>query len=319
MTDTALESSEKISPQEGYGKISGTFISTCDKFLGRLQTSIEALGPTGSPPSLTDGFLTQFLAEADSFSSACCRELATMIRASSTQPEVRDTSEPVLAKLIRNRCFDRMDSVLLNYVNLLDRLNINLSQARTRLGDSKIRDMLSIQASSSQASSGEAGATLAAGPKGKSAAVLKLLEYLEELDKLPHELLDYGALKLFPAEADLRLESEFLLNAQDGIQVTYQGALSALDRFEEVKRKRWEDQRMAETANVKEAAMNSLLNTNAKKTGYGSLVVGGVCAVLVWVAASSGITHKYVLIGEGVVALIGVIFFFRGIASLTKQ
>ena len=319
MTDTASESPEKISTQEGYGKICGTFISTCDKFLGRLQTSIEALGPAGSPPSLTDEFLTQFLVESDSFSSACCRELATMIRASSTQPEVRDTSEPVLAKLIRNRCFDRIDSVLLNYLNLLERLNINLSPVRPRLGDSKIRDILSLPASGSQPSSGGAGEKLAVGAKGKSAAILKVLEYLEELDKLPHDLLDYGALKLFPAEADFRLESEFVLKAQDGIQVTYQGVLSALDRFEEVKRKRWEDQRTAETAHVKEAAMNSLLNTNATKTGYGSLVVGGVCAVLVWVAFSSGIVHKYVMIGEGVVALTGVIFFFRGIASLTKS
>jgi len=49
------------------------------------------------------------------------------------------------------------------------------------------------------------------------------------------------------------------------------------------------------------------------------MAIGGICAILVWVVFSSGLTHPYVLGGAGLVALVGMFFFFRGILNLTKQ
>jgi hypothetical protein len=317
MAETSSGEAGIMLPQLGYGTMAGIITSALEKFLGWFQVSMKMIMQSGAAPSLSHEFQTQFLAEADNFSSLCCREFATMIKNSSSQPEVRDTSEPVLARLIRNRCFEALDTSLLEYVEILERSHINLGQIREKLGDSKVRDSLARKASNNQGTSDADGASLV--QKRKMTAVLKILEYLEQFEKLAEELLDYGAHKLFGAEADFSMQKSFLFSIQDNIQAKYQGAMTALEGFEEVKRKRWEDQRTAETAAVKEAALTSMLYASNKKSSLGYMIAGGVCALLVWVASSSGITHPYVLIATGLVAVVGVFFFFKGIANLTKH
>jgi hypothetical protein len=317
MTETASGSAGKMVPQMGYGTMAGLVTSAFEKFLGWFQVSIKMSVQSGAAPSLSHEFQTQFLAEADNFSSLCCREFAAMIKSSSSQPEVRDTSEPVLARLIRNRCFEAVDTTLLEYIEILERSHINLGAVKDKLGDSKIRDSLSRKPSSSPDAGDTDGSSL--GQRRKTTAVLKILEYLEQFERLAEELLDYGALKLFGAEADFGMQKSFLMSVQDNIQGKYQGAMTALESFEEVKKKRWEDQRAAETAAVKEAALTSMMYAKTKKSSLGYLISGGVCALLVWLASTSGITHPYLLIGTGLVAVVGVFFFFKGVANLTKH
>ncbi|MBM3831720.1 MAG: hypothetical protein FJ403_00290 [Verrucomicrobia bacterium] len=264
MSDTSLG---KASPHMGYGSMAGIIIAASERFLGWFQMSIQSSVAKGASASLPDDFLSQFLVEADAFATSCCRELATMLRETSTQAELRETSEPVLAKLIRNRCLDALDSILVGYVEVLMELRINLGGVQERLGDSRVRDALAHPA---PVNLDQGEQRTASARRGRTGAVLKILEYIDAFDSLPRELLDYGGVKLFGAEADFNMQKDFVLSIQDGIQPKYQAALGSLEGFEEIKKKRWEDQRSAESAVVKEAAMNALMAGQTKRSSLGS-------------------------------------------------
>ena len=91
----------KSTPQLVCGSFAGILISESERFLdsavGFLRTRAD---------SSANQDLIPFLALADSFSVACCTRIAAELKENSTQAEVRDTAEPVMARLIRNRCFD---------------------------------------------------------------------------------------------------------------------------------------------------------------------------------------------------------------------
>jgi hypothetical protein len=311
MAEPSAAASTKCTPQLGFGAISGITLSTCDKFLQAFQSSM-----TGSPPSITNDFLAGFLLSADSFSSQCCEKFAAMLRQSSTQPEVRETTEPILTRLIRNRCFEALDSTLLDYTRIVEQSGISLKPKLGQLADSRLRDAARDTAGLMGGPDGPQKTLLP--QEGKAAALVKILEYLRGLDNLPHELLDYGAIKLFGGDVDYLQQNGFLQNMRDGIHERLNACISTVESLDLVKQKLWEEQRAAETAAIKAAVMSSVQSSSTKKGALGAFAFGVLCTGPVWFAATTGAHNTYVVGGAVVSGVAAIVFVFVGIARLTR-
>lgn len=279
-----------------------------EKFLQGFQNTVG-----GAQVSITEELLTNFLQNADAFASQCCEKLASMLRQSSSQPEVRETTEPVLSRLVRNRCFESLDLILLDYVRLLQQFGVDLKLKAGQLADSRLRE----------AAKEITPANPAAGPKiltqeGKARALVRMRDYLRGVDQLPQELLDYGAIKLFGGDVDYVLQKRYQQNIKEGIQERLGACLGVLESFDVLKQKMWEEQRAAETAAITAAAMASVQGSVKRKGGFGSLIIGLACTGPVWFISTTGAKSPY-LVGAAVLSgIVAIVFLYLGICRLAK-
>jgi len=117
--------------------MAGIITAEADKFLQAVLSGARTIDAKNIP----DDFLVRFAQFADGFTVACCDKFASFLKEASIHAEVRGTSEPVLARLVRNRCFESMDVLLSDYVELLRTAKIDISSAARQLANSRVRDL----------------------------------------------------------------------------------------------------------------------------------------------------------------------------------
>ena len=202
-----------------------------------VKASMEELlvpfqAASDAPESLrnmnTDDFFRAFLVYADKFTGECCRELSKIFRQVSLTPEVRGTPTLELAKKIRQTVFEKLDMVLVSYVDSLKQINLDLGGVVQGLSDSSVLAEALKGAAIGRVAGGfgdtgkvfgTVGAIAAAGKEAekqqallalrqklmdeaRSLAFSKIIDYLKEVELLPENLLDYGCAKCFGGEID---------------------------------------------------------------------------------------------------------------------
>jgi hypothetical protein len=317
MSEPNPASGEKMSRQTCYGSIVGSYIPAADSLFSSFLQSIRSQ-KTGS---INDQALRQFLISADAFSHKCSEAMATLLHESSNQREIRETSETVLLRLVRNRCFEGLDTILAEYARLLMILGLDLRQVHGQIGDSRVRDEIApfagVKGASAEVSDEIAGRRI--GPhKARDLAAIRISDYFNALENLPRELLDYGATKLLGGESDYDQQMGFLFNISDALKEKHDEVSAIVENFDAVKQKRWDEQRATDLAAIKEAARNSLMKSADRRTGFGSLAIGIICGLLDWGAFASGTTNLYVVISAIGVGAIGIFFLYRGIMQLVR-
>lgn len=311
MPEPSPAPSTKCSPQAGFGAIAGITVSTTEKFLQGFQNTVG-----GAQVSITEELLTNFLQNADAFASQCCEKLASMLRQSSSQPEVRETTEPVLSRLVRNRCFESLDLILLDYVRLLQQFGVDLKQKASQLADSRLREAAK-EVTPSNPAAGTAGPKILT-QEGKARALVRMRDYLRGVDQLPQELLDYGAIKLFGGDVDYVLQKRYQQNIKEGIQERLGACLGVLASFDVLKQKMWEEQRAAETAAITAAAMVSVQSNVKRKGGFGSLIIGIACTGPAWFISATGARSPSLIAAAVLSGIVAIVFLYLGICRLAK-
>lgn len=310
----AASSAEKITPQVGYGSMAGIITSETDKLLQTFLGSARTINDKNVP----DDFLLRFAQSADSFTVACCDRFAGFLKESSLHSEVRGTSEAVLSRLIRNRCFEGTDMILSDYLELLRSANIDLSIAVRQLSDSRVRDLFS-QPGANLGSAGEGEQRRLLAPQAaRASALIKILAYLGSFASMAREFLDYGASKLFGGDLDFSMQERFLQTIADSIHEKASSAMAILEGLELVKQRKWEQQRAAESATIKAVAMMANQSQIKRKSGVSSLVISGVCLAPIWLLFQLGFMNRYIIGLAAALGLTSIIFLFRGIMNLTK-
>lgn len=298
----------------GYGSMAGIITTETDKLLQSLLGSARTVDGKNVP----DDFLLRFAQFADGFTVACCDRFASFLKEASTHGEVRATSEAVLARLVRNRCFENMDVLLSDYLDLLRTAKIDITAVVRQLANSRVRDVFSALGADLGVPGENEQRKLLLPQAARAAALVKILDYLGAFPSLVQEFLDYGASKLFGGDVDFSMQERFLRTIQDGVHEKMITTTSLLGAMELVKQRKWERQRAAESATIKAVAMMASQSHVKRKTGMSSLVFCVVCLAPIWPLFQLGITNRYI-IGLAVLLCLGaIIFLFRGIIHLTK-
>jgi hypothetical protein len=301
-----------------YGTIAGDYVPAADAFLNSCLNSLKSQ----KPGSITDQGLRQFFLAAESLAQKCSQSMAALLHEHSNQREIRETSEPVLVRLVRNRCFEGADNLLIEFARMFLALGIDLRSIHGQLGDSRLRDEVAIMAGL-KGGSDESAAEIAmakrmGSQKARDHAAMRLLDYMNALENLPREILDYGSTKVFGGEPDYSLQTGYLMNITDALRDKSAEALSLVENLDAIKQRRWDEQRAADLFAIKEAARASLLKSEDRRTGFGSLAIGIVCGLLDWGVFAIGINNQYVIISAIVVGAVGIFFLYRGLMQLVR-
>lgn len=147
---------------------------------------------------------------------------------------------------------------------------------------------------------------------------MKILDYLNAFPGLVQEFLDYGASKLFGGDVDFSMQERFLRTILDGAREKMMSATTLLEGLEQVKQRKWEQERSAESATIRAVAMMASQSEVKRKSGVSSLVICLICLAPIWPLFQLGFVNRYVIGVVAVLALAGVIFLFRAIIRLTK-
>ncbi|MBI4661813.1 MAG: hypothetical protein HY735_23580 [Verrucomicrobia bacterium] len=294
--------------------MSGIITSECEKFLQAFLSSARTLDGKTFP----DDFMLRFVQYADSFTVGCCDRFSAFLREASITAEIRGTSEGVLSRLVRNRCFEATDVLLADYVDLLKQGGINVGQLVPQLSDSRVRDLVSQSSQVSAAVNGEGRKNLSVPQVARGLALLKILDFFTAFNSLIHEFLDYGGSKLFGGDVDFMMQERFLSTIRDSIHEKLTNAIAIVEGFELVKQRKWEHQRAAESATIKAVTMMASQAQVKRKSGISSLVIAVVCGAPIWFLFNLGIMNRYVIGLIAALSLAAVFFLFRGIIHLTK-
>jgi len=322
MSETVTPATERGKPpptrlgaKASYAPIVGIIVSEMERFLEQFVNFAKM----EAPASVSDEFLKKFLVAADAFSAKCSVKLANLLRESSTQTDIRGTPERVLMGLVRNRCFAGPDATLIAFVGQLKQMNLNLEQSISALSDSEVRTAAAVP----KGGAAPGAATESAGPasarEAKLAALFSMVEYFRHVEDACLQLLDYGAAKLYGADADFEEQERHEQNIQDVARTKIGAALALLEGFEEIKRKIWEEQRAAESATIKAVALSALQKTTKRKSGTVWMVAGLVCLAPVGFAASFQLTNPYVIGTTILLAVVGIGLILRGLTNLFRS
>lgn len=257
--------------------------------------------------------LVSFLTLADRFSNDCCERCAAMLREMSSKLDVRETSEGMLTRLIRNRCFETLDTVLEGYIAFLAQMNLDLTQTLSTLTDSRLRD-LARQYGSNWVMQTRYKLPTAA----KAAALLKILEYLQALDQLPYDLFDYGTSKL-SSEADFDLPHSYLTTIRAALHEKMSAAVGLIEGMEMVRQRKWDQQRAAEDATLYAITSIASFKKEKAKGGAGALLLGALCSAPIWWISTLKEQNLYTGLGAAVSAILAMFFFYRSIIIFIKR
>ena len=314
-TERGKPPATRLGAKVSYAPIVGIIVSEMERFLEQFVNFAKM----EAPASVSDEFLRKFLVSADAFSAKCSVRLASLLRESSTQSDIRGTPERVLMGLVRNRCFAGPDASLIAFVGQLKQMNLNLEQSISALSDSEVRTAASVPKSSATSGAATESGGPASAREAKMAALFSMVEYFRQVEDSGLQLLDYGAAKLYGADADFEEQKRHERNIQDVARTKIGATLVLLEGFEEIKRKIWEDQRAAETATIKAVALSALQKTTKRKSGTAWLVAGLACLAPVGIAASFQLTNPYVIGTTVLVAVVGVGLILRGLTNLFRS
>ena len=310
--ENVVQQTDKITPQIAFGSMAGIMTSESDKFLQAFLSGARTL----DAKNIQDDFLTRFVQHADNFTVSCCERFAAFLKEFSMQGDVRATSEAVLSRLVRNRCFEAMDVLLSDYLDLLKRANINISQPVGQLAESRVRDCFSLPGAAD--SSQDEQRKLLAPQAARAAALVKILDYFAAFGPLAREFLDYGASKLFGGDVDFTLQERFLRTITDAVQEKLRNAVGTLEGLDLVKQRKWDQQRAAESATIRAVAMMAGQSQVKRKSGMSSIVIAVFCLPPIWLVFQLGAVNRYTIGAAIVFGLVAILFFFRGIIHLTK-
>lgn len=184
-----------------------------------------------------ESFLLDFLEHADKFAQRCSIGFAELVRQYSDIPEIRSTPTNLLSKEVRSIAFERLDSILCEFVDALRSAAIDIGYLEKELQSTGVLSSALVGAALGQAAGGygEDGKNLgmfsgfmaavnAAAQRSqiqeqqiamvkdaRALAYAKISEYLEQARGLPDVLMDVGCAKCFGAKVDLAIQKKVLL------------------------------------------------------------------------------------------------------------
>jgi hypothetical protein len=208
-------------------------------------------------------FFQKFLIHADRFTATCCDQYAAIMRQCAVVSEVKGTPTLALAKEIRSQVFESLDSILIGYIQNLQKIGIDLSIASSELRANSLIDAAMKGAAVGQIAGGFGGsgkavgafnALLQAGAEAERrlalmqqrAALLKQAEsmalpqiaaYLEQVTKLPERLLDFGCARAFGGQVLLERQRVALQGVMDAIVAELKHAVDITLALPEAERK----------------------------------------------------------------------------------
>jgi hypothetical protein len=217
-------------------------------------------------------FFQKFLVYADKFSDLCCQNYAKVMRQCALIGEVKGTPTIALAKEIRQQVFEPLDGLLVSYIQILNKLGLDLSQVSAELSGTSITDAALRGAAVGQVAGGfgSSGKTLGglnaliqAGVEAEKKLALlqqraellrqaesitfpKIVEYLKAVADLPERLVDYGCARCFGGEVSLQRQQAALEGVQEAIERELAPALSLTLGLPEAQ-KRVEQRRLEES------------------------------------------------------------------------
>ncbi len=245
----------------------------------------QFLQPLQSPPDadyvvklmMQDDFFPRFTAMANGFADNCCQKLVRIIHVSSRIDAVRQTPTPELAKRIRDASFKPLDAILAGYYGAAKKVEVitdNIRKIRNELAQPG-RSRPSANAASSADGSGgssEAWATeeeLARQHErliqAKSAAYLRMMEYLKHLLELPDPLLSYGCDKCFAGEVNFELELEQVGMVKTTVRNRQINAIETLKRVLVLTKTDLEEEKAFIAANIEQEHLHEALERMLEK------------------------------------------------------
>jgi hypothetical protein len=292
---------------EVHGRMAAEVSKPIEAFLKSLHSTFSA-----NSNSITPTLLVGFLTSADRLSHQCSLNLAWYILENSKLPDMRGVSEGTLVRLVRSRCFERLDEILECYVAYLAQLNIDLRDSIKTLSDSQLRDRLS----GVEMSSSEPVKRFKLPTASKEAALLKLLEYLNNLDPLLDVLFEYGSRKIGGVDGDTT-------EISTALRATHQELLgkciSLIEELDMIKRRLWEQESASESAIINAVANIASSKEAKRKTGLGALFFGILFVLPVWFIATSGTSELYAGMLAAISALIGGGFLLRAVITIAAR
>ena len=309
-----------------------------------LVTFKYTINPEGTLRGLSRvEFFQKYVAQAAQLSVKPSKELAAIFRSHSSQADVRVADLDALAKAIRDSCFAELDGLLLNSVALLEGAGIDLSGSLDVFRDSplpkaapKVLANPPPPEASPDPSRDPDGAPIAFGPfgsapeivpppknqgqtksQGQALALLKMVDYLRALKRLPAALLDYGSAQCFGGDADAGLHKKVLLNIQGLIEPKLNESIELILSVASVETRELERLKEAQLTRVNAGQELKARKAWREAQGIGFLAFSGICLFPGWVAVLSGSltgTLKALVIFTGI---IGCFSFFWGITQMT--
>lgn len=209
-------STETVNHPETYLAIANLIKSAVDQIVLPFDQATNEFSRT--PEFNANAFFRQFFIYADKFTDQCCQELANLLRKHSVLAEVRGSPTINIAKQIREGVFGRLDAVLAEYVKIIKNVQIELDNVSAT--GSAIHGAAVGRVIAGFGKSGDKGAFYGALLGAASAAdqktkleidVLKtgfaqITKYLEEVTRIPGNLIDYTSAKLFGDRVNFELQ-----------------------------------------------------------------------------------------------------------------
>lgn len=314
-----------------------------------VRASVEELlipfnAPPGSQEILrnltTDEFFQKFLVYADRFTEKCCQDLGKIFRQASALPELRGTPTLQLAKQIREVTFERLDRILVSYLETLQTIHLDLREAATALSESSMLGAAMKAAAIGQVAGGfgdggkllgVVGALAAAGKEAakqqalmeerkrleveaKHLAFANVIEYLKAVESMPENLLDYGCSRCFGGAVDFKQQTLAVEKIQTAINERLRISLEFAVQMQERDRAALAE---AERLAALEAAKKEQETKRSSNLGCGILViVVGVIFLGVSVEEALGNGTEAGIAGPGI---LGAVLLVLGIMAIKRR
>lgn len=294
--------------QQAFGSLAGAVVGAMESFFRSFRFAVK-----GIDQAVTPEILLNLLVVADQFSNDASDRLSGVIREHSPDSGLRDSSDGTLARLVRARCFETLDTLLIQYVDTLSAMEIDLKPMLNRLGKSVVREYVE------DLCAGTASKRFRLPGSGKAVALVGFSNYLQELARLPHSLLDYGGAKLFSANVDVEMQGRYLRTIEASVHESLQATVGLIEGLEMVKTKRWEQESARESATIGAVAAIASMKQDTQKTSWGYLLAGlALSAPLGWVVATQS-THPYVLGGAVSAACVSAFLVYKSFVSFIRS
>jgi hypothetical protein len=300
---------------DGYKLIASSITSAVSNLLAPFRLAAALIGE--SPKSFDEiQFFTGFLQYSSSFTEEICVSLAKGIRQLSSVPEVRGTPTTSLARRIRLESFEKLDSVLNQYAQVLNILGVEYS--RSSVSGSAITGAVvgKILGGSEEGSNefavlgglvgaiGEFSSKAVIKSHAELAAYVAIRQYLDLVAAMPESLLDSGSTLIYGGNVDFNRQAAALASIQDSISRKVRSCSEMAGLMPQVK--------ASQTKALREGPVA------ASMVILSSMCVLGLGIIILSFAIQRDFDISFLLIGLGFLS-VAVFFFVLGLRAIRTR
>jgi hypothetical protein len=289
-------------------ELAAVITKTTQHFLKKVHTNVVAVQENISPE-----FLVNFIEIADRFSHSTSQNVAWILLQHSKVDEVRRMSEGALIGLIRGRCFESLDSILLNNLNLLAQQKVDIRGLVKSLSDSRLRTAFA------DVKLGAHPSPISLPTKIRESSLVQIVEYLRRTDMLVEMLIEYALTRLDTAAVTEWIQTSFSKSVCSAVHEPLIKATGAIEGLSIMKRRAWEKDYTSESRILNEITQSAAYPAHKRHSVMETFMLGLLFAVPAWLIVQTGTTSLRAGLVAGILAIGALVCLLRAVLKIIKN